>query len=316
MAGAAQQRVPERFLGEDFGPEGLARLRAIMEKAQGASRCEIARRACEAMGLKSAAGAPRLMSARAGLLKLHRAGLIELPAPLNGNGNGRRGQRREPAALCAELLPNQEPVRGRIDELGMLWLRQVEGKKESALYYTLLERYHYLGATLGGSPHLVRYLFGVGERLLGVIGFGPAAWKVAARDQFLGWTSVSQTQLQSEAARQKALSLIVNNLRFLILPWVNCANLASAVLGRCGRQLPQDFVLRYGYAPVLVETFVERARFLGSCYRAANWFCVGQTCGRGKRDQFHRAHLIFKEVWLYPLRRDFRRYLSAGSARP
>jgi len=116
-------------------------------------------------------------------------------------------------------------------------------------------------------------------------------------------------------ARQKALSLIVNNLRFLILPWVNCANLASAVLGRCGRQLPQDFAARYGYAPVLVETFVERGRFLGSCYRAANWFCVGQTRGRGKRDQFHRAHLRLKDVWLYPLRSDFRRYLGAGSPR-
>ena len=186
MTIAAQQRIPERFLGGDFGPEGLARLRAMMEKAQGANRCEIARRACELMDLKSAAGAPRLMSARAGLLKLHRAGLIELPAPANGNANGRRGQWRERAALCAELLPSQEPVRSRIDELGVLWLRQVEGKKESALYYTLLERYHYLGTRLGGSPHLLRYFFGVGERLLGVIGFGPAAWKVAARDQFLG----------------------------------------------------------------------------------------------------------------------------------
>lgn len=315
MTIAAQQRIPERFLGGDFGPEGLARLRAMMEKAQGANRCEIARRACELMDLKSAAGAPRLMSARAGLLKLHRAGLIELPAPANGNANGRRGQWRERAALCAELLPSQQPVRSRIDELGVLWLRQVEGKKESALYYTLLERYHYLGTRLGGSPHLLRYFFGVGERLLGVIGFGPAAWKVAARDQFLGWTWASQTQLQSKVARQKALSLIVNNLRFLILPWVNCANLASAVLGRCGRQLPQDFAARYGYAPVLVETFVERGRFLGSCYRAANWFCVGQTRGRGKRDQFHRAHLRLKDVWLYPLRSDFRRYLGAGSPR-
>jgi hypothetical protein len=186
----------------------------------------------------------------------------------------------------------------RIDELGTLWLRQVQGPKESALYYTLLERYHYLGAKLGGSPHLLRYLFGVGERLLGVIGFGPAAWKVAVRDQFLGW--------DHQPGKQSSLRLIVNNLRFLILPWVRCANLASQVLGRCGRALPQDFAARYGYAPVLLETFVERERFLGSCYRAANWFCVGQTRGRGKRDQFHRTNLAIKEVWLYPLRRDFR----------
>ena len=298
MATAAQQRVPEQLLGRDFGPEGLARLRAVVEAGAGAKRCEIARRACESMGWKSAAGVPRLMSARAGLLKLHRAGLIQLPPPANGNANGRSGAWREPAERCAELWPSQQPVLCRIDELGTLWLRQVQGPKESALYYTLLERYHYLGAKLGGSPHLLRYLFGVGERLLGVIGFGPAAWKVAVRDRFLGW--------DQQPGKQSSLRLIVNNLRFLILPWVRCANLASQVLGRCGRALPQDFAARYGYAPVLLETFVERERFLGSCYRAANWFCVGQTRGRGKRDQFHRTNLAIKEVWLYPLRRDFR----------
>lgn len=306
IATGAQQRVPERLLGLDFGPEGLARLEAVMAGAAGANRCEIARRACESMGWKSPAGVPRLMSARAGLLKLHRAGLIQLPAPAKGNANGRNRGCREREARCAELLPSQEAVVGRIDELGALWLRQVQGPKESALYYTLLERYHYLGAKLGGSPHLMRYLFGVGEVLLGVIGFGPAALKVAARDQFLGW--------HSEPVGRRALGLIVNNLRFLILPWVRCANLASQVLGRCGRQLPQDFAARYGYAPVLAETFVERERFLGSCYRAANWLWVGQTRGRGKRDRFHRGGLALKDVWLYPLRRDFRRHLSASSS--
>ena len=301
----ASQQVPHRLLGHDFGPEGLARVRTVVEGAVGANRNEIARRVCESMGWNDAAGAARLMSARAGLVKLDRAGLVQLPAPKRTNGNGRRrdhsGQRWD---FC-QLLPNEQPVQCRIDELGTLWLRPVAGAKDSALYYALLERYHYLGAKLGGAPHLLRYLFGVEERLLGVIGFGPAAWKLAARDQFLGWEP-------NGPGKQEALKLIVNNLRFLILPWVRCANLASQVLSRCTRQLPQDFNARYGYAPVLLETFVERERFLGSCYRAANWFCVGQTRGRGKRDRFHQANLALKEVWLYPLRRDFRQHLSAG----
>jgi hypothetical protein len=106
------------------------------------------------------------------------------------------------------------------------------------------------------------------------------------------------------------LRLIVNNLRFLILPWVRCANLASKVLARCGRQLPQDFAARYGCAPVLMESFVERERFLGGSYRAANWVCVGQTCGRGKRDRYHRKNLAIKDVWLYPLRADYRQQLK------
>ena len=300
----ASQQVPQRLLGQEFGPEGLARLRAVVEAAAGSNRNEIARRACESMGWKNAAGAARLMSTRAGLVKLHRAGLIQLPAPSRCNGNGRNAEWGEQAARCAELWPSQEPVQCRIDELGPLWLRQVAGAKESALYYALLERHHYLGAKLGGAPHLLRYVFGVEERLLGVIGFGPAAWKIAARDQFLGWE-------HNGPGKQEALKLIVNNLRFLILPWVRCANLASQVLSRCAHQVPQDFNARYGYAPVLLESFVERERYLGSCYRAANWLCVGQTRGRGKRDQFHRANLPPKEVWLYPLRRDFRQLLNA-----
>jgi len=304
---AAAQRVPAQLLGKAFGPEGLARLKSVIESAAGAKRNEIARRACEVMGWKNAAGVARLMSARAALVRLHGRGLIQLPAPVHGNANGRARQSPERAALCAELWPSQQPVSCRIDELGPLWLRQVQGTKESALYYTLLERYHYLGAKLGGSPYLLRYLFGVGERLLGLLGFGPAAWRVAARDQFLGW--------DHEPARESSLKFIVNNLRFLILPWVRCANLASAVLGRCSRQLPRDFAARYGYRPLLLETFVERDRFLGSCYRAANWLCVGQTRGRGKGDQFHRCNLAIKEVWLYPLRGDLRRYLSAAAHR-
>jgi hypothetical protein len=260
------------------------------------------------MGWVTASGVPRLMSARAGLINLHRAGLIALPPPIKGNANGRRRvlpQQLELAGLEKALIVNQEPFRGRLDQLGAFWLRQVQGTGESALYYTLLERHHYLGAKLGGSPHQMRYFFGIEERLLGVIGFGPAALKVQARDRFLGWQSAQQ--------RCQGLPLIVNNLRFLILPWVRCANLASKVLAGCGRRLPEDFAARYGYAPVLMESFVEQERFVGGCYRAANWWRVGQTCGRGKRDRSHRANLAIKDVWLYPLRADYRQKLRLQS---
>jgi hypothetical protein len=130
--------------------------------------------------------------------------------------------------------------------------------------------------------------------------------KVQARDSFLGWQSLEE--------RRQGLHLIVNNLRFLILPSVRCANLASKVLALCGRQLPADFAARYGYAPVLMESFVERERFVGGCYRAANWFCVGQTCGRGKRDRSHRGNLALKDIWLYGLRADFRQQLRIKKA--
>jgi len=308
MAAEARPKIPERLLGKDFGLEALGKLRAMIAEAGGANRAEIAVRACEVMGWVTASGVPRLMSARAGLINLHRAGLIALPPPIKGNANGRRRvlpQQLELAGLEKALIVNQEPFRGCLDQLGAFWLRQVQGTGESALYYTLLERHHYLGAKLGGSPHQMRYFFGIEERLLGVIGFGPAALKVQARDRFLGWQSAQQ--------RCQGLPLIVNNLRFLILPWVRCANLASKVLAGCGRRLPEDFAARYGYAPVLMESFVEQERFVGGCYRAANWWRVGQTCGRGKRDRSHRANLAIKDVWLYPLRADYRQKLRLQS---
>lgn len=309
MATAARQKVPERLLGRDFGLEALGKIRAIIAEGGAANRSEIARRACEVMGWVTATGAPRLMSARAGLISLHRTGLIELPVPSKGNANGRPrvvSKELEFTAMQGSLIANQEPLVRRVDQLGRFWLRQVQEAGESALYYTVLERYHYLGAKLGGSPHLLRYVFGVEDRLLGVIGFGPAALKVQARDSFLGW--------QSAEERRQGLHLIVNNLRFLILPWVRCANLASKVLALCGRQLPADFAARYGYAPALMESFVERERFVGGCYRAANWFCVGQTCGRGKRDPFHRGNLALKDIWLYGLQADFRQQLRVKRA--
>src|SRR6202035_4428591 len=258
--------IPERLLGKDFGLEALGKLRAMIAEAGGANRAEIAVRACEVMGWVTATGVPRLMSARAGLINLHRAGLIALPPPIKGNANGRRRvlpKQLELAGLEKALIVNQDPFSGRLDQLGAFWLRQVQGPGESALYYTLLERHHYLGAKLGGSPHQMRYFFGIEERLLGVIGFGPGA---------------------------------------------------SKVLAGCGRRLPEDFAARYGYAPVLMESFVERERFVGGCYRAANWWRVGQTCGRGKRDRSHRANLAIKDVWLYPLRADYRQKLRLQSA--
>jgi hypothetical protein len=132
---------------------------------------------------------------------------------------------------------------------------------------------------------------------LGAIGFAAAAWKVACRDRFLNWP---------EAARQKNLHLIVNNHRFLILPWVQIANLASWSLAHVTRRLHQDWQALYAHDIVLVETFVEKQRFKGICYRAANWILVGETIGRGRNDRTTTNWLPIKQVYLYPLDTNFR----------
>ena len=138
--------------------------------------------------------------------------------------------------------------------------------------------------------------------MLAVLGFGASAWKAAPRDRFIGW---------SVAQREARLHLVVNNARFLILPWVHVRNLASAALAHISRRLPDDWLARYGYRPLLLETFVQSDRFVRTSYRAANWTHVGQTQCRGKLD-VHRTHTLpRKDIWLYPLRRDFCRRLCA-----
>jgi hypothetical protein len=290
--------IPARLLGKPFGPEGLQAVQDEIAMAGGANRAEIARRVCHRLHWKTAGGQDQLMSMRVGLLKLQRAGLITLPPPLRGNGNGGQKRRRDVP------LPPGEPVGQSVEQLTGLMLQPVVGREQSWFYSNLIEHYHYLGYTpMAGAQ--VRYLIRWEGGVLGAIGFGAAAWKVAPRDLFIGWVP---------ANRERNLHLILNNSRFLILPWVRSANLASKVLRLCARRIPGDFQQAYGYAPVLLETFVERNRFRGDCYRAANWWPLGQTQGRGKQHRRSAPGVPVKDVWVYPLTRHFRRKLLAGQS--
>jgi hypothetical protein len=148
----------------------------------------------------------------------------------------------------------------------------------------------------------IRYLIRNQQQLLGAMGLGAAAWKLAPRDLFIGWTSEQ---------RERRLHLLINQARFLILPWVRVKNLASSVLGLLAQQVVSDWEERYAYRPLLMETFVEKERFQGTCYRAANWIHVGQTQGRGKLDTHKRKDKPVKDIFLFPLDRHFRTILTA-----
>ena len=278
--------VPGRLLGRRFGPEALEVVREQVREAKPANRSEVARRVCAALQWRSPGGVFQTMSARVALLRLHRLGLIRLPAPRSRGNNQKR--RLGVIAPTAEAPPMW---RGRVDELRGLKLQPVESAQDAKHYRSLLQGYHYLGYSAGAGAQ-VRYLIRSDQGILGGIGFGASAWKVQARDGWIGW---------SEAQRRTRLHLIVNNTRFLIVPWVRCANLGSKVLALCARRLGADFRKRYGYAPVLMETFVQQDRFSGGVYRAANWLCLGQTQGRGRNSLGHTATLPIKSVWVYPL---------------
>lgn len=254
------------------------------------NRCQLARRVCEHLNWVNEGGQLKAMSCRVAMLRMERAGLFGLPKPTHRNSNGRARasdlQIRRPEGILSELAQGREGLR----------LEWVQTKAGAGWYQAIMEQYHSLGCKpLAGAQ--LRYLIWSGSWLVGGLGLGASAWSVAARDQWIGWTPNQRAQ---------RLHWIVNNNRFLLLPWMQGRNVASRILGRVARQLPTDWQNRYGYRPVLLETFVEQERFSGRCYQAANWLCVGQTKGRGKLEKHHRPIVPIKRIFLYPLTANFR----------
>jgi hypothetical protein len=291
----AKGSVAHRYCGRLFTAEEMDLLRRLIASNPARTRAQLSRDVCDLLGWHRPDGRRKDMSCRVAMLRMERDGLLQLPPPLKGNGNGRRRPRRTSAS------DPQEPLTAPVGRLGELVFRCVETRKDSSLWNELIERHHYLGyQPLPGAQ--IRYLISSGAHLLAAVGLGASAWKVAPRDRFIGWTLEQ---------RRDQLHRVVNNARFLILPWIHSPNLASHLLARLARRLPQDWERRYGYSPVLLETFVEHERFRGTCYRAANWIHVGQTQGRGKLDRHKRFAVPVKDVFLLPLCRDFRQRLCA-----
>jgi len=296
---AISEPESRRYCGRVFTSAEIERIRALIAAEPKRNRAQLSREVCDILGWLRPDGRPKEMSCRVAMLRMERDGLISLPPPAPGvrNSNGRIRPRF--TSRSDPELPITLPA-GR---LGVLEFRSVEKRRDSSLWNELIERYHYLGyKPLPGAQ--MRYFVLSGSRLLAALGFGASAWKVAPRDRFIGW---------SPEARTQNLHLVVNNARFLILPWVNSRNLASRILSAVAKRLPLDWEKRYGYEPVLLETYVHQDRFRGTCYRASNWVHVGDTQGRGKLDRHHRHSLPVKAVLLYPLRRDFRRRLCLPS---
>lgn len=284
-----------RYCGRDFTFSEIEGIRLLIADQPTATRAHLSRLVCEQLGWRRDDGRLKDMSCRVAMLRMHDDGLVRLPAPKNGNNNGKPYLRRTALAEPGQPLLAMSPT-----ELGGLQLQLVTDRSESHLHNEYLDRYHYLGyQPLPGDQ--LRYFVRAGKRILALLGFGAAAWKTQPRDRFIGWSSQQ---------RQQRLHLVTNNARFLILPWVRCHNLASCVLGMAARRLADDWQSRYGYRPVLLETFVEQPRFRGTCYKAANWILLGETKGRGKLDVQNQARLPKKAIWVYPLTKGFRRILS------
>ena len=277
------------YCARDFSVEDIQTIRDLIAQDQKLQRSALSRKLCQLWGWTKPNGELKDMTCRVALLRMQADGLIELPPSRIGVVR----KRAHFPSTCASDA--QTPIRQPVHELPRITLQVVSGKSTSLLWNEYMARYHYLGyAAMSGSQ--IRYNVFAGEQLVACISFGACAWKLKDRERFIGW---------SEEQRQRNLQLVINNARFLVLPWIESKGLASKILALAARELPRHWKHRYGFEPVLLETFVEYERHKGTCYKAANWVNVGRTAGRGKKSTSHKGLIPAKDIWLYPLRKNF-----------
>ncbi len=281
-----------RYCGRDFPPDEMALIRQLIADEPNHTRADLSRLLCAQIGWYKADGGLKEMSARVAMLRMQDDGLIRLPAPTCA-----RPQSRIRATTATD--PGS-PINQPVHTLPPLQLVPVVKRTQSRLWNEYIHRYHYLGyKTLPGAQ--LRYFVTAADQPLALLGFGAGAWQCAPRDRHIGW---------SHEQRVRYLHLVVNNARFLILPWIQSKNLASKILALAARELPDRWQQRYAYRPVLMETFVDTERFAGTCYKAANWRYLGQTKGRGKLGPAGKRSTSIKDLWLYPLDPSFQRLLT------
>jgi hypothetical protein len=274
------------FCGRTFAASEMELMRGIAGEFSALGVTESARTVCELLDWRRPGGGLKNQECRQLLERLAAEGLLKLP---DVRQRGGKGPRR--ADISGSWI-EPEPVECAARECEPLELVRVEGKQESRLWREQVERYHYLGCRIPFGANL-RYWARNRDRELACLLWASPAWKMQARDAWIGW---------SDQQRQRNLQSIVNNSRFVILPWVHVKGLASKILALSARQLPLDWESRYGSRPLLLETLVDTTRFRGTCYRAANWTYVGKTTGRGRMDREHKSHgQSVKDIYVYPL---------------
>ena len=276
----------------------LTHIRAVVTALWARGRSAISRQLCADWHWVQPNGYPKAQVCRMLLVRLEQAGRLTLPPPLRPHNNHlRRGAREVPSLIPAPVLT------GRLGQVGPVTLTLVRTPAERRQWWAVIRAYHYLGGERIVGARLYYLAFCQGQ-LVAALGWGAAAWTVACRDHWIGWEAVT---------RQHGLRGLVNNVRFLILPQVKVKYLASHLLARCAKRLPTDWFQIHGYPIYLLETFVDRARFAGICYQAANWVAVGDTASPVRVGTKAVTAGAPKTVFCYPLVRTFRERLSRSA---
>lgn len=258
-------------------------------------RTRLSKELCKLWNWRNSNGQLKDMACRTFLLKLEQHGYLTLPERRRPGGSSYK--------QAIPKIPHQtDPIVGNLHGLLPVTVEQVD-QTHLKLFKCLISSYHYLGFNVTVGQNMKYMVFDKRGNPLSCLLFGSAAWKCAPRDQFIGWNRM---------VREANVNLITNNMRFLILPWVRIPHLASHILGQVARRISTDWEEKYGHPVCLLETFVEKDRFFGTCYRAANWTMVGQTTGRSRNDRYSTMKVPVKDVYLYPLTKNFQEVLCHG----
>lgn len=278
-----------RFVGQDVAGEELNLIRTVVDQCRRLSRGELASTVCELLGWTRTSGRLKARECREFLERLEAAGVVTLPAKRVGRPVGTRTA--VPVTARGDM---QAPVTGTVGDILPVQVTRITTAEDGLLFRELVGRHHYLGYTVPYGAHLRYLVYALRPpQVVACAQFSSAAWRMACRDRWIGW---------DDRTRARQLTLVVNNSRLLILPWVRVKNLASTILAQIGRRIGEDWQAVYGVGPVLLETLVDPVRFDGTCYRAANWIEIGMTSGRGRNDRApRRSRRAPKRVFVYPL---------------
>ena len=289
----------QRFCGREFSAQEVSLIQEVVETCAGISRLELAHTVCELLEWKRPGGGLKARECRDLLERLESQGVLTLPEKKSCGSS-------KPRKLIAPAEQGQvhSQLTGSVEEFAPLDVELVESRQQRQLFRELLSRYHYLGYAMpyGARLQYLVYVSRPRREVVGCVQFSSPAWRMKVRDQWIGW---------DDATRKLRLQHIVNNSRLLVVARIR--NLASMALSRVLKRLRVDWMRQYGVDPWLLETLVDRQRFYGGCYRAANWTVLGETSGRGRMDRANKRHgAQVKTVLVYPLVKNARRRLTGG----
>jgi hypothetical protein len=296
---AESKSAHQYFLsGREFTAAEIQDIRETIESC-GLSRRELIQTICEHLNWVTPTGQYKMTSCSNALGIMEARGWVRLPAKMAMKASQQK-------TLIGEQSDPEPELKGTVRDHGPIEVEPVGAKEQMKLWNEYVERYHPLGFKRPWGAHQRYFIQSREGRRMGCLMFAAAAWALAQRDQWIGWT---------RRDRVERLNWVVANTRFLIFPWVRVRNLASTALSLAARRIGADWQERYGYAPVLLETFVEPQLYPGTCYQAANWIRLGMTQGRGRDDRHTQYLSTPKILYVYPLRPDFRSYLCGGNVR-